>query len=157
MQKSQIRLADHQDGVQPGQSTANYIVWHLKYEYFVPIIPNHVRLRRQNIARNSIRCLVALRQDGLVLVSWCSTVTILENLEGDNGLLATDKWTGGSVSGAYAAVVHGLLFSRVSARTIKIITNLAITTGQALLGPIPIGQTNWASAFLIMLVTPWGI
>lgn len=82
---------------------------------------------------------------------------ILENLEGNTGLLVTAKWAGASVSGACAAVVTGLLLGRVPASIIMFIAMLAFSAGQALLASMPIGQTYWANAFVIMLVTPWGM
>jgi hypothetical protein len=83
--------------------------------------------------------------------------SILENLEGNTGLLVTAKWAGASVSGACAAVVTGLLLGRVPASIIMFIAMLAFSAGQALLASMPIGQTYWANAFVIMLVTPWGM
>ncbi|KAJ5679645.1 hypothetical protein N7462_007889 [Penicillium macrosclerotiorum] len=82
---------------------------------------------------------------------------ILGNLEGDSGLLVTAKWAGASLSGACAAVITGLLLGRIPASIIMFIAMLAFSAGQALLASMPIGQTYWANAFVIMLVTPWGM
>ncbi|KAJ5136197.1 hypothetical protein N7448_004751 [Penicillium atrosanguineum] len=82
---------------------------------------------------------------------------ILENIEGNSGLLVTAKWAGASASGACAAVVTGLLLGRIPASIIMFIAMLAFAAGQALLASIPIGQIYWANAFVLMLVTPWGM
>ncbi|KAJ5082808.1 hypothetical protein N7532_011851 [Penicillium argentinense] len=82
---------------------------------------------------------------------------ILENLEGNSGLLVTAKWAGASASGACAAVITGLLLGRIPASVIMFVAMLAFSAGQALLASMPIGQIYWANAFVIMLVTPWGM
>jgi hypothetical protein len=82
---------------------------------------------------------------------------ILEVLEGNSGLLVTAKWAGASISGACAAVITGLLLGRVSASIIMFIAMIAFSAGQALLASMPIGQIYWANAFVIMLITPWGM
>lgn len=82
---------------------------------------------------------------------------ILEVLEGDSGLLVTAKWAGASLSGACAAVITGLLLGRISASIIMFVAMLAFSAGQALLASMPIGQVYWANAFVIMLITPWGM
>ena len=82
---------------------------------------------------------------------------ILENIEGNSGLLVTAKWAGASASGACAAVITGLLLGRIPASIIMFIAMLAFSAGQALLASMPIGQTYWANAFVIMLITPWGM
>lgn len=82
---------------------------------------------------------------------------IFENIEGNSGLLVTAKFAGASASGACAAVVTGLLLGRVSASIIMFVAMLAFSAGQALLASMPIGQIYWANAFVIMLVTPWGM
>jgi hypothetical protein len=82
---------------------------------------------------------------------------ILENIEGNSGLLVTAKWAGASASGACAAVITGFLLGRIPASVIMLIAMLAFTAGQALLASMPIGQIYWANAFVMMLVTPWGM
>ncbi|KAJ5574727.1 hypothetical protein N7450_008626 [Penicillium hetheringtonii] len=73
------------------------------------------------------------------------------------GLLVTAKWAGASASGACAAVITGLLLGRISASVIMFFAMLAFSAGQALLASMPIGQIYWANAFVIMLITPWGM
>lgn len=82
---------------------------------------------------------------------------IFENIEGNSGLLVTAKFAGASLSGACAAVTTGLLLGRVPACIIMFIAMLAFSAGQALLASMPIGQVYWANAFVIMLITPWGM
>lgn len=82
---------------------------------------------------------------------------ILEDLDGNSGLLVTAKWAGASASGACAAVITGLLLGRISASVIMFFAMLAFSAGQALLASMPIGQIYWANAFVIMLITPWGM
>jgi MFS family permease len=81
----------------------------------------------------------------------------LETIEHNSGLLITAKWAGASASGATAAVITGLLLSRVPPSFIMLAAMLAFTIGLSLLATIPPGQTYWANAFLIMLITPWGM
>jgi hypothetical protein len=82
---------------------------------------------------------------------------ILGMSEENSGLLLTAKWAGASVCGACAAAVTGLLLGRVPASIIMLIGMLAFSAGQALLATMPMGQTYWANAFVVMLVTPWGM
>ncbi|KAJ5224475.1 uncharacterized protein N7469_007978 [Penicillium citrinum] len=82
---------------------------------------------------------------------------ILEDMDGNSGLLVTAKWAGASASGACAAVITGLLLGRISASVIMFFAMLAFSAGQALLASMPIGQIYWANAFVIMLITPWGM
>lgn len=81
----------------------------------------------------------------------------LEEIEHNSGLLVTAKWAGSSLSGATAAVVTGLLLSRVPPSVIMLGAMLAFTIGLSLLATMPPGQVYWANAFLIMLITPWGM
>ncbi|CAG8020500.1 unnamed protein product [Penicillium salamii] len=81
----------------------------------------------------------------------------LEEIEHNSGLLVTAKWAGASLSGATAAVVTGVLMSRVPPSVIMLAAMLAFTIGLSLLATLPPGQVYWANAFLIMLITPWGM
>ncbi|KAJ5328228.1 hypothetical protein N7452_008618 [Penicillium brevicompactum] len=81
----------------------------------------------------------------------------LEEIEHNSGLLVTAKWAGASLSGATAAVVTGLLMSRVPPSIIMLAAMLALTIGLSLLATMPPGQIYWANAFLIMVITPWGM
>lgn len=81
----------------------------------------------------------------------------LEEIEHNSGLLVTAKWAGASLSGATAAVVTGVLMSRVPPSVIMLAAMLAFTIGLSLLATMPPGQIYWANAFLIMVITPWGM
>ena len=100
-------------------------------------------------------CIGAGRSSFGVLVFYF--YAIMSNIEGNSGLLVTAKWAGASASGACAAVVTGLLLARVPASVIMLIAMLAFSAGQALLASMPIDQVYWANAFVLMLVTPWGM
>ncbi|PYI01663.1 MFS general substrate transporter [Aspergillus sclerotiicarbonarius CBS 121057] len=81
----------------------------------------------------------------------------LEVIDGNSPLLTTAKWSGASASGACAAVVTGFLLGRVPPSIIIFIAMLAFLVGQILLATIPVDQIYWSQAFLIMLITPWGM
>ncbi|KAJ5569961.1 uncharacterized protein N7459_009391 [Penicillium hispanicum] len=101
---------------------------------------------------------------GCIAAGWSSfgVVTfyyynILENIEGNTGLLVTAKFASASISGASAAIITGLLLSRIRPSIIMLIAMLAFSAGQALLASMPIGQIYWANAFVIPIITPWGM
>lgn len=127
-----------------------FLLWERKAAY--PLLP---RALFKGEAGWVLGCLAAGWSSFGILVFYY--YNILENLEGNSGLLVTAKWAGASVSGACAAVVTGLLLGRIPASIIMFIAMLAFSAGQALLASMPIGQTYWANAFVIMLVTPWGM
>lgn len=81
----------------------------------------------------------------------------MEVIKGDSGLLATAKWVPAFISGAIAAVTTGFALSRLPASVIMFISMLAFTIGLILLATLPIHQTYWAQAFVISIVTPWGM
>lgn len=81
----------------------------------------------------------------------------LEEIEHNSGLLVTAKFAGVSLSGATAAVVTGLLMSRVPPSVIMLAAMLAFTIGLSLLATMQPGQIYWTNAFFIMLITPWGM
>ncbi|PWY85044.1 major facilitator superfamily transporter [Aspergillus heteromorphus CBS 117.55] len=81
----------------------------------------------------------------------------LEVIDGNSPLLATAKWAGASASGACAAVTTGFLLGRISPSIIIFIAMLAFTIGQIMLATMTVGQTYYAQAFVLMLVTPWGM
>lgn len=82
---------------------------------------------------------------------------IMTNIESNTGLLTTAKFSGVAVSGAIAAVCTGVLLGRLPACVIMFIAMVAFAAGQALLVSLPIGQIYWANAFLIAIITPWGM
>ncbi|KAJ5732582.1 hypothetical protein N7493_004063 [Penicillium malachiteum] len=82
---------------------------------------------------------------------------IMTNVESNTGLLVTAKWAGAALSGAIAAVTTGVLLARLPACVIMFLAMLAFSAGQALLASMPMGQIYWANAFLITILTPWGM
>ncbi|KAJ9133680.1 Major facilitator superfamily transporter [Pleurostoma richardsiae] len=78
-------------------------------------------------------------------------------IKGDTPLLASAKWTAVSVSGAIAAVITGYLIAHVRPSVMLLAAMAAFATGQALLATLPVNQTYWAQAFVITIVTPWGM
>ncbi|KAJ5109210.1 hypothetical protein N7456_005885 [Penicillium angulare] len=101
---------------------------------------------------------------GCICAGWCSFgivvfyyYSLMTNIEGNTGLLVTAKWAGAAVSGAIAAVTTGLLLGRVPACVIMFLAMLFFSIGQALFASMPIGQVYWANAFLITIITPWGM
>ncbi|KAJ5929540.1 hypothetical protein N7454_006490 [Penicillium verhagenii] len=101
---------------------------------------------------------------GCICAGWSSFGVVvfyfyamMTNIESNSGLLATAKFSGVAVSGAIAAVFTGILLGRLPACVIMFIAMVAFTIGQALLVSLPIGQIYWANAFLISIITPWGM
>ncbi|KAL4778699.1 MFS general substrate transporter [Aspergillus varians] len=72
-------------------------------------------------------------------------------------LLVLAKWAPSAVSGAIAAVTTGFILARLSPSVIMLIAMLAFTGGQILLATLPVHQTYWAQAFVISILTPWGM
>ncbi|CAG9977293.1 unnamed protein product [Clonostachys byssicola] len=81
----------------------------------------------------------------------------LEVIKGDTPLLASAKWSGVSISGAIAAVTTGYLISHIRPSLIMLMAMVAFTMGQILLATLPVDQTYWAQAFVITIITPWGM
>ena len=101
---------------------------------------------------------------GCIAAGWASFgvvvfyyYAIMTNIEGNTGLLVTAKMSSVSLSGAIAAVTTGFLLGRIPACVIMFLAMLAFAAGQALLASMPIPQIYWANAFLIPIITPWGM
>ncbi|KAJ5935516.1 hypothetical protein N7466_005063 [Penicillium verhagenii] len=101
---------------------------------------------------------------GCVCAGWSSFgvvvfyfYAVMTNIESNTGLLVTAKFSGVAISGAIAAVCTGILLGRLPACVIMFIAMVAFAIGQALLVSLPIGQIYWANAFLISIITPWGM
>ncbi|TQB69481.1 hypothetical protein MPDQ_001841 [Monascus purpureus] len=82
---------------------------------------------------------------------------VMEVLKGNSPLLVTAKWAGVSVSGAVAAIINGFLLGLIPPSIIIFIAMLAFTAGQLLLATLPLHQIFWAQAFVLTIVTPWGM
>jgi MFS family permease len=81
----------------------------------------------------------------------------LEVIKGEPPLLALAKWAPSAVSGAIAAVTTGFILAHLRPSVIMLIAMLAFTAGQILLATLPVHQTYWAQAFVISILTPWGM
>lgn len=81
----------------------------------------------------------------------------LEVIKKDSPLLTLAKWSPTTVSGAIAALTTGFIMAKVRPSVIMLIAMLAFVAGQILLATLPVQQTYWAQAFVIAIVTPWGM
>lgn len=81
----------------------------------------------------------------------------MEVIKADSPLLATAKWSGVAISGAVAAVTTGFLLGRLPPSVIMFMAMLAFTAGLAIFATVPVDQTYWAQAFVVMIITPWGM
>ncbi|EPE05950.1 hypothetical protein F503_02779 [Ophiostoma piceae UAMH 11346] len=82
---------------------------------------------------------------------------ISQVIRGDSALLVSAKWAWVALSGAVAAVTTGFLMAHVRPSVLLLAAMAAFSIGQSLLASWPIDQTYWAQAFVITLVTPWGM
>ncbi|KAJ5898908.1 hypothetical protein N7495_003652, partial [Penicillium taxi] len=146
--------------------------WKVPYTYALLIVGILIIVLFIFIERKAVYPLLpqsALRGEvgwvlGCIAAGWSSFgvvvfyfYNILENIEGNKGLLVTAKFCGAAVSGACAAIFTGFLLGRVQASVIMLLAMLAFSAGQALLASMPIGQVYWANAFVITLITPFGM
>ncbi|OQE41172.1 hypothetical protein PENCOP_c005G08750 [Penicillium coprophilum] len=101
---------------------------------------------------------------GCIAAGWSSFGVVvfyffqfMEVIKGDAPLLALAKFAPAAVSGAIAAVTTGFILARVPPSAIMLIAMFAFTGGQILLATLPVHQTYWAQAFVISVLTPWGM
>lgn len=101
---------------------------------------------------------------GCIAAGWSSFGVVvfyffqfLEVIKGEAPLLVIAKWAPSAVSGAIAAVTTGFVLARLRPSVIMLIAMLAFTGGQILLATLPVHQTYWAQAFVISILTPWGM
>ena len=101
---------------------------------------------------------------GCIAAGWSSFGIIIyyfflfmEVVKDDTPLLATTKWVAASPSGAVAALVTGLLLSRVSPSVIMFCAMAFFTAGLSIFATVSVDQTFWAQAFVASLITPWGM
>lgn len=76
---------------------------------------------------------------------------------GNTGLLTVAKFSGAAVSGAIASIMTGFLLGRLPPSVIMFCAMGAFTTGLALFATVPVHQTYWAQAFVMSIITPWGM
>ncbi|KAJ5624007.1 Major facilitator superfamily domain general substrate transporter [Penicillium lagena] len=101
---------------------------------------------------------------GCIAAGWSSFGIIvfyffqfMEIIKRDAPLLAMAKFAPAAISGAIAAVTTGFILGQLSPSVIMLIAMLAFTGGQILLATLPVHQTYWAQAFVISILTPWGM
>lgn len=81
----------------------------------------------------------------------------MEVIKGDSPLLATAKWSAAAPSGAIAALVTGFLLGRWPPSVIMFCAMACFTAGLSIFATVPVEQTFWAQAFVVSLITSWGM
>ncbi|KAJ5679958.1 hypothetical protein N7462_008202 [Penicillium macrosclerotiorum] len=101
---------------------------------------------------------------GCIAAGWSSFGIIIyyfyqfmEVIKGDSPLLTTAKWSGAAASGAVAALVTGFLLSRLPPSVIMFCAMAFFTAGLSIFATVPVDQTYWAQAFVVSLITSWGM
>ncbi|KAJ5730664.1 uncharacterized protein N7483_005172 [Penicillium malachiteum] len=101
---------------------------------------------------------------GCIAAGWSSFGIIIyyfyqfmEVIKGDSPLLATAKWSGAAASGAIAALVTGFLLGRLPPSVIMFCAMAFFTAGLSIFATVPVHQTYWAQAFVVSLITSWGM
>ncbi|KGO48147.1 Major facilitator superfamily domain, general substrate transporter [Penicillium expansum] len=101
---------------------------------------------------------------GCIATGWSSFGIIIyyfyqfmEVIKGDSPLLATAKWSAAAASGAVAALVTGSLRSRLPPSVIMFCAMTFFTAGISIFATVPVDQTYWAQAFVVSLITSWGM
>lgn len=101
---------------------------------------------------------------GCIAAGWSSFGIIIyyfyqfmEVIKGDSPLLATAKWSAAAPSGAIAALVTGFLLGRWPPSVIMFCAMGFFTAGLCIFATVPVEQTYWAQAFVVSLITSWGM
>ncbi|OGE49482.1 hypothetical protein PENARI_c021G05602 [Penicillium arizonense] len=81
----------------------------------------------------------------------------MEVFKGDSALLATAKWSAAAISGAIAALITGFLLGRLPPSVIMFCAMACFTAGLSIFATVPVDQAYWAQAFVVSIVTSWGI
>ncbi|KAI9783015.1 MAG: Low affinity NH4+ transporter [Peltula sp. TS41687] len=81
----------------------------------------------------------------------------LQKLRGITPLLGSAQFAPLTISGPCAAIVTGLLMSRIPSTMVMTLSLIASTTGLILVATMPVRQTYWAQTFVSMTVLPWGM
>lgn len=81
----------------------------------------------------------------------------MEVIKGDSPRLATAKWSAAAISGAIAALITGFLLGRLPPSVIMFCEVTFFTAGLSIFATVPIGQTYWAQAFVMSIITFWGM
>ncbi|CAI7643587.1 unnamed protein product [Penicillium glandicola] len=101
---------------------------------------------------------------GCIAAGWSSFGIIIyyfyqfmEVIKGDSPLLATAKWSAAAISGALAALITGFLLGRLPPSVIMFCAMAFFTAGLSIFATVPVDQTYWAQAFVVSIITSWGI
>jgi len=81
----------------------------------------------------------------------------LEVLREQSILLTATMIVPTAVSGAIAAIVTGVVISKVQPGWVLLVAMTAFCVGNILLATMPVQQTFWAQAFVSLIITPWGM
>lgn len=151
---------------------AGLVGWETPYTYALLIV-GFLLLGGLAVVERGAQCPLlpraALKGDlawvlGCISTGWSSFGIIIyyfyqfmEAIKGDTPLLAVAKFSAAAPSGAIAAIVTGILLSRVPASFIMFCAMIFFTVGLVLMATVPVSQTYWAQTFVISLVTCWGM
>ncbi|GHJ85983.1 hypothetical protein NliqN6_2385 [Naganishia liquefaciens] len=80
-----------------------------------------------------------------------------EELRGISPLLGSAMISPVTISGAFAAIMTGLLIGKLGPRWLMLVSMTAFTVGTILVATMPIKQVYWAQTFVATLVTPLGM
>ncbi|KAE8154901.1 MFS general substrate transporter [Aspergillus avenaceus] len=101
---------------------------------------------------------------GCIAAGWSSFGIIIyyffqfmEVIKGNSPLLTQVKFVAAGPSGAIAALLTGFLLGRMPASVIMFCAMVAFTAGLSIFATVPVHQTYWAQAFVITIITPWGM
>ncbi|KAJ6080518.1 hypothetical protein N7467_010271 [Penicillium canescens] len=101
---------------------------------------------------------------GCIAAGWSSFGIIIyyfyqfmEVVKGDSALLATTKWSAAAISGAIAALITGFLLGRLPPSVIMFCAMAFFTAGLSIFATVPVDQAYWAQAFVVSIVTSWGM
>jgi len=81
----------------------------------------------------------------------------MEELRGVSPLLASAQYIPVTISGFMAAIVTGIILSKVPASVVMMIAMLSFMVGLILVATMPVEQTYWAQLFVSLLIMPWGM
>lgn len=81
----------------------------------------------------------------------------LEVLEGNSILLAVAKMVPAAISGAIAAIITGILISKIQPGWIMLVSMTAFCIGQILLATNDVGESYWAQFFVATIIVTWGM
>lgn len=146
--------------------------WHVPYNYILLIVGFlcvGLFFVIESRARFPLLPFDALNRDtgfvlGCVATGWSSfgiwvfyLWQLQEELRGHSPLLTTAMMSPAAISGLCAALVTGVVLSRIPASMVMLIALLAFLTGSILLATAPVHQSYWLQTFFSIIITPWGM